>query len=271
MCIICIKPEGKKLPKDKVIRTMFENNSNGAGFAYRRKKDEQVTIEKGYFDATEFIKELRKRVSVEHTAVIHFRLATSGAVDGGNCHPFPAVRDVELMRETSAVVPVAVAHNGVFSMPDDKIYSDTMLWISSRLAHDSIIKNLHHSAVQHLINDSLGTSKLAVLASGTKNVLMFGHWEHDKGTGLYYSNGGYKQDKEQYWNWRKKVAGEMYTPAGYDSGYTTWKRYGDACEMCGRWSQETELVEYEDMMLCDECFQKLRQAGQTPALAVVGI
>jgi len=260
MCIICVKQAGVKLPKDKTIRAMFENNSNGAGFAYKTEKDDTVKIEKGFFEVKAFIDAVRSKVRREYSAVLHFRLATSGATDAGNCHPFPVLRDVETMRQTSAIVEIAAAHNGVFSMPTDKLYSDTQLWIASRLADDSIVKNLHRSAVQHLLQDSLGTSKLAIIAKSMKNVLMFGAFEHDKKSGLYYSNTGYKKDRE-YWRFMPSKWAGHFAESGNDfNRITSPSTYGEHCELCGMWTPDEDLLERENMLLCQSCWSTMKTA-----------
>lgn len=255
MCIICIKTQGTDLPNDSTIKQMFENNPNGAGFAYRRVQGGPVLIDKGYFDVKKLIINLKKKVKKEDAAIIHFRLATSGLVDAGNCHPFPVDATLEEMREVKGKTDCAIAHNGIFDVEGDVRYSDTMLWIISRL-DSKIIKGLGRATVQHLINDSLGTSKLAVLSSREKLVLMFGHWEHDKKTNLYFSNTGYKNEVNQWVRWRKdwdakdKKVREYYQEESGD----TWRgNYGDFCGICGHWQREDELIYHEGLYLCTDC------------------
>ena len=46
MCIIAIKPSHKKLFSEEIIRTMFENNPDGAGLMYAEKGE--LNIVKGF-------------------------------------------------------------------------------------------------------------------------------------------------------------------------------------------------------------------------------
>jgi len=87
MCIIAIKPKGMPMFTDEQIKVMFENNSDGAGYMYCA--NNKVNIVKGFFNVNKLIKSLRSRDFTNTNVVLHFRISTSGLVDGLNCHPYP--------------------------------------------------------------------------------------------------------------------------------------------------------------------------------------
>ena len=72
---------------------MFENNPDGAGFMYAYQGN--VFIEKGFMSYEEFkvgLDNLSQKYDISALPlVMHFRIATSGNVDGGTTHPFPYI------------------------------------------------------------------------------------------------------------------------------------------------------------------------------------
>jgi predicted glutamine amidotransferase len=95
---------------------------------YRRGKT--IHIVKGFFDVDALWKSLQ--AVKEADVCIHFRWATHGAVNRGNCHPFPVTDNVKEMQNTRAHCKVAVAHNGIIhGMKASKYISDTMMFIKT--------------------------------------------------------------------------------------------------------------------------------------------
>ena len=47
MCIIVVKPAMVEMPKMEILKRCFENNNDGAGFAYRL-PDSEVHYQKGF-------------------------------------------------------------------------------------------------------------------------------------------------------------------------------------------------------------------------------
>ena len=80
MCIIAAKPAGVKLPERDVFRTMWDGNSDGAGFMYV--ENGHVKIEKGFMKYKNFTKALDKvagRLDLTKTPMVfHFRITTHG-------------------------------------------------------------------------------------------------------------------------------------------------------------------------------------------------
>ena len=242
MCIICVKKKGVKPPSEKILRTCFTNNDDGAGFAYYKPGEKVVHIRKGYMTADALIDSVRvSGIGPSHVAMYHFRLATHGLVDGGNCHPFPVSNSAERLRALALDVPVAVAHNGIFgSMPAHNTLSDTQKFIAQVLADSAIIQNLEHRSIQELIKGYCGTSSKLAFIRVNREVIIIGKWEKHKG--LYFSNGAYRVQKFE-------------TYGGYATGYSHGGSY-----LSGKWSgkweraiQSAEASCNRAELVCDIC------------------
>ncbi len=126
MCIIIVKPADSPLPSKETLDICMTNNPDGAGYMYRRKK--VVHIVKGFFDIEALWKSLQ--AVKDEDVCIHFRWATHGEVDRGNCHPFPVTGSVQEMRHTRSHTRMAIAHNGIIhGVTASKLISDTMMFI----------------------------------------------------------------------------------------------------------------------------------------------
>ena len=134
MCIIIIKQYGKKIPLNH-LQEAFKRNPDGAGVAYTTGRG--VTIKKGYFDFSHFMRKCGKYNRGEVSAVFHFRIATHGGVNAGLCHPFPITADdgdAKKLKITN--LKYAVAHNGVFRLDGLTIKngdSDTTAFVKTHL------------------------------------------------------------------------------------------------------------------------------------------
>jgi len=93
--------------------------------AYHERGAELVTIEKGMFSLKTINKAL-DNLPVDPRQlqmILHFRIATEGRVYAGNCHPFPISEDGDKLQALSTTTEVAIAHNGVLSVPNDEEWS----------------------------------------------------------------------------------------------------------------------------------------------------
>lgn len=191
MCIIIAKPAGVDLPTELILENCVTSNRDGIGFAFCKPGDRPI-ICKGFANIKKLVKIWDTfNVGKEHNLLVHFRLATHGLKDPGNCHPFPLTPDFEDMRDLHTVCDVAVTHNGVFGgMKASERYSDTMKFISTILASPEIIANLSSPSVQELVRGYCGfSSKLAFLKP--EGISRIGEFEEDKG--IFYSNAQYKK------------------------------------------------------------------------------
>lgn len=243
MCIICVKPAGVDMPTTNILRNCWDGNTDGAGIAYWKENDREVTIDKGFMK----IKQLNDKIyslniQVNDLAVIHFRYATHGLVDRGNCHPFPLSNRIDELRASYGVFPHAIAHNGVFGdMACHQTLSDTQKFIRGILSNDLISNHLDNKAVRILLAGYCGSSsKLAILRPS--KLLLIGDFIEDNG--LLYSNHGYKP---------------VIYHKNYDDDYGDNCNYKkpllkNECELCGEIDQSK--VDYRDefeLYLCDKC------------------
>lgn len=215
MCVIVAKPAGVDIPDTKTLEQCFDSNPHGAGFMYA--VNGNVNVTKGFLTFHEFDKELQK-VSGRHNLtnapmVFHFRIATHGAVNKANCHPFPVTVSYDKMSQLNYTCKLAVAHNGVIrsseKLSDIRQYnvSDTMAFIAHMIAP---VANAHGGAFGFL--DTVEIPEMITSASGGKMAFLDGHGRLSfHGTfiedhGVYYSNNSFKP-----------VAYKPYTPTGYFS------------------------------------------------------
>jgi len=114
MCLAILKPENQKVDEFH-MQTAFDNNDDGAGFAYVEKG--KVVIEKGFMTFKPFWEALVPHM--DKPMLIHFRWATHGLVDKDNCHPFKVAPDL------------AMIHNGIISGIEgvDALTSDTNAFV----------------------------------------------------------------------------------------------------------------------------------------------
>lgn len=198
MCIAIYKDAKSAPVKRKVLQTCFQNNSDGAGYAWWDRKKKLWIVRKGFMTFGAFWKSFNSHgFQKKDTYICHFRIGTSGNKRGPDCtHPFPVVGDCEVMRELEFESPSIVVHNGVQG-PGDGTISDTML------ATRKIIWPLYP-----LLNDKdRGDDVLEIMAECLKvnsnrwlitegfEVTLIGDWKTDDETGVRYSNDGWKAVK----------------------------------------------------------------------------
>lgn len=192
MCIIAIKPKGKRMIDEQTIRTMFANNPHGAGYMYYDYDLEQVVIRKGFRSVDAFIKDINARRLTETNVVLHFRISTSGLIDELNCHPFP-IYDVNA---TFCKTSIGMAHNGIlydYEPPKWSEINDTQVFIRR------VIRKLSKGFINDynclkLIKELVYCNKLAFLDNNNK-VTMIGDFVEDDG--YYFSNNSYIEKKRK--------------------------------------------------------------------------
>jgi predicted glutamine amidotransferase len=132
MCVICVKKENQQLPDERMIRDMWLHNPDGAGFMYP--KNGKVVIKKGFMELDSFLKAVSKIPHVESVPVVmHFRIATSGGINTGMCHPFPLSDNVNKLKKTALKCNVGIVHNGIIDIACTDGLSDTASFIKNEL------------------------------------------------------------------------------------------------------------------------------------------
>lgn len=184
MCIAIACPPNIR-PTKKTLRQCFDNNPDGAGFAFPGKN--KVKIRKGFFTWRSFWIAYRN-APIDCSMLIHFRIATSGKIDGENCHPF-RINDRH-----------ALIHNGNLSGKlglDCENLSDTALFVSNILRPTialsaSIIKT---AAFKYLMEESIGYSNKCVIINGDGEFYIFGEKNGVWSDGVWYSNKSFTAEK----------------------------------------------------------------------------
>lgn len=190
MCIIAIKPKGKKMFDDEIIRTMFFNNPDGAGYMYFDKTIGKVIGKKGFMTYESLIKSLHSQDFTEYNLIVHFRIGTSGLNDSLNCHPYPIFERNRVEFKTD----IAMAHNGILSSytPSKRSkINDTQMFIN--LVLNGLSKDfLKSTDCLKLLEIIAVNNRLAFLDSNDK-VTLIGDFIED--SGYIYSNTTYKNRK----------------------------------------------------------------------------
>ena len=187
MCIICVKPENFEL-SDDILKTMWDNNRDGAGFMYA--ENDSLNIIKGLMTFNDFLQAYEPHKNKK--IVMHFRIRTHGTTDAAMTHPF--VVDNNL----------AFAHNGVISGMGDQTHSDT--WYFNERVIKAIrarVQNfLDIDPIKDLLESKVGFSKL-VFMDNTGKVDIINESKGDKSSdGVWFSNT----------SWRPRPTPIVHTP-----------------------------------------------------------
>lgn len=294
MCIIIAKPAGMDIPSAEILDNCFTSNRDGIGFAFN-KPGEIPIISKGFANVKKLQRMLHIfNVTKEHNLLIHFRLATHGACDQGNTHPFPLTSSFENMRLLHCSTECAVAHNGVFGqMSKSEKYSDTMKFINTIIASPEIIENIDSKSVKELIRGYCGfSSKLAFLKP--EGFSLIGDFETEEG--IHYSNRQYKSwkkyhntDTKTYCNkhkiWDHCIPdGKTWCYIHKENDYCSWCKDHEIIDSCEHdkeqatkfitdaslnrdceWCANKSTAKYDksvESYLCEECTKLLSTDGK---------
>lgn len=235
MCIIAYAPANSVIKED-TIKYMFQGNPDGAGLMWKPNDNSPVEIRKGFFKVEDLIKAYNE-IPVECEKAIHCRIATSGKISVGCCHPFPVRAKVDAMMQAKDRAGIALMHNGMidYCTPVQGMkspYSDSMLFAKRFLY--PLAKQLDQECIQELIENST-SSRLLIMRQG-RETLTFGNWKFEDG--VYYSNGNYKEQPKtygKYWGGCYGYGGYSYTGAtgkkstSVATPYDSYSIYDDEC------------------------------------------
>ena len=179
MCLLILKPAGKRLPTPEEITRAWTRNKDGGGFSFRE-KDGTLTLCKGIFCVESMILSMATHLSIETEAVIHLRYSTHKGDMVKNCHPH---------RIGDGALGVC-SHNGVIDIDHRKGESDTRAYVRQiieplmRESGGKISK-----AMAKVIGRDIGAgNKLVITPTEGASVII----NEDSGTwqdGLWWSNG----------------------------------------------------------------------------------
>ena len=254
MCIIAIKKANQPLPEEKIMETMFRNNSDGCGFCYIL--NGEVRIQKGYmtYEAfTEALDKVSEKIDTYATPMIfHFRIATHGGINPALCHPFPISHKTSVLKHLTASTKLGIVHNGIIDIKTRKDVSDTMTYIAERLAkRHNKDRNFYKSKKQRkVIQTEIGSSKMAFLdeKGGIYTVGDF-----IEGNGILYSNSSYKERDFFFpFSWEDYTDYEQVTPL-YDGYVVTPSQMYEIEDVNYFIGKGGKLFEYDYYM--DICFE----------------
>ena len=191
MCVILVKERGIELPTKDVLESCWKRNPDGAGFMFN--DCDKVVIMKGFMTFEEFYLRVQTANEFYHWKekglVIHFRIATSGLKDKGNCHPYPISNDNLDLRESFITTELGIAHNGIIRDYNgkDKILNDTQLFIKNDLFElNSLDKKFYKNVIfQSMIERLIDGSRLVFL-NKKGDIIKLGNWFHNGN--YYFSN-----------------------------------------------------------------------------------
>jgi len=227
MCIIAGKPYGINTLDWEKIRNCFDNNDDGAGFAFCVKGDKHVRFRKGFMTFDTFKNTLQKlvidRYNLEDVQLLlHYRISTHGGVSQENTHPFPVTAVDERLTALKGRTDVICAMNGVTSIdiPYKSTFSDTMQYIKDRLAFPKALDKafFKRKAFIPYITDS-GAKWLFM---DTTDMIVFGAF--NECDGWLYSNFTHSYSK----TWSYKGAYSSY--GWYDEYYDYSTKNDDSLE-----------------------------------------
>lgn len=192
MCIIAAKPAGVAMPSTETITRMWTRNPDGAGLMWA--EGSSVHIEKGFMKLKSFlaaVDALASRKDLTATPVVmHFRITTHGGTCPENTHPFPVSESMGLLKKLHCTTNLGAAHNGIIDIRTRKGVSDTMEFITTRLAIlHKLIPNFYDNAdALRLVANEID-SKMALLTKDGR-IVTIGDFVEDGG--ILYSNTSYK-------------------------------------------------------------------------------
>ena len=210
MCIVIVKTDRTDIPKEQ-LKESFDNNRDGSGYLFAMNGN--LTIKKGFFVFNDFYDNYSSDMERFNNpiSIIHFRITTHGLTNKLNCHPF-LVND-----------EIGFAHNGMIDFVDDhKKKSDTMMFRNDIL-RNMPSKWIFNDSVLKLMEESIGTSKLAFLdRNGNYRIVNegLGHW--NKNETIWYSNKSYCEVKPVQYAWNRFGHGGIYSQ--YDNLNITNKK-----------------------------------------------
>ena len=197
MCIILTCDHNVRPDRD-LIETCFWNNPDGAGVMWC--EDGKVITSKGYMDLKSLI-DVIEWAPKNSRMVIHMRIATSGGIDVGTCHPFPVCNDLDMLHAPDVECAAAIAHNGVIAgMPtDEKLgISDTVYFVQhvvDRLYHES---GEFTKSIRRQIGRNAPGNRFALM-TGDGEVYRIGAGWETVSKGIQASNSSWRYSIDDTW------------------------------------------------------------------------
>ncbi len=243
MCIAILNIAGTI--DEEMFMNCWMNNPDGTGMAYVR--HERIKVIKEMDDpASIYQRYLDIRRGNNRPIILHFRIATSGAIDLENCHPFE-IRPGLVM-----------AHNGIL----DQIEADPRLGLNdTRVFINQVLKELpkgylENTGIRRLLTDFVGNSKLVFLdRHGRYDIINeeLGHW--DQSGENWFSNYSYRYDPgyEDLANYFKRTRSYLGHGDRFEANSDDW----EMCESCENWVHGDEIIYDRNLgaLICQDCLE----------------
>lgn len=231
MCIAIGKPIGVDIPDESILRNCWENNDDGAGFAFNF--NGKVFIKKGFMTYESFIDALNsannKYDLKKKGMLIHFRIATHGSRDSSMTHPFPINYDDGALKKIEYISDYAVIHNGIITLTSydakkTEGLSDTAVFIKKYLTLIASNKNWFYNKQNVDLIEELIDSKMAILNKNGDIKMTSGFTEDN---GVYYSNSSYEDNYNRYIGSNNKFLQDYYSEY-YNDTYGNYNSYSSS-------------------------------------------
>lgn len=228
MCMLCVIPP-HTIPSREKLEAAALNNPHGFGFAIVVPEDNRIICERT-MDPDEAINrflEVRGKYNTGY-AIWHARLATHGAMNVENCHPFKVGNNLTYL-----------AHNGVLPVENDPTNerSDTRIFAEEILANIGGVSALDNGHIFDMLEDFTTGSKIAILTVDPKAKYQCYLLHENKGwkesNGIWWSNSSCYLD-----SWSKSYASDK------DYDYFKKDEWYDQCAQC---KAEVDPAWYTDL------------------------
>ena len=205
MCIMFIKDFDMAFPSDKTMKICWDDNRDGAGYAWYDNTIDMWHVVKGLMSWTAFLdkfNEDREKYELDKkSVVVHFRVGTSGPEVGGATHPFPAVETEGVTVNTLEYTCKGVFfHNGTVGAGTKEL-SDTQVatldYVQPMVPHIFEDDQFNEPLLDILAECLNATGNRYVITHGP-NIHYLGSWVKDAETGMVFSNSRYKEENTRY-------------------------------------------------------------------------
>lgn len=249
MCIICFKPSGAPLPSREILENCFYNNPDGAGYAIIRNGEKKVYYSKGFFDFEAFYNVLlSEKIKTSDIVGLHFRIATNGAIEEKNCHPFYVSENRESVYSVEGTCKSILFHNGVLSKKYsfDKKVSDTFLF-TLELAKKEKSLIAKGKLSDFIAKETEGNRILYFHTDLKEGFIKSGNWIEDKETGCFFSNNSYSYSTIK-WDYEPIPVSSFW-----DTKKSKFDDFVNMCPYCGETVKISHISQLYDLWECAEC------------------
>jgi len=182
MCIISINMK-RDLTK-KEFKSCWENNSHGAGFAWKNK------FQKGFMTLEEAYQFYIKNVTGNYPHVAHFRIQTSGGTRPELTHPF-AIEAMSPLKLKGTTEKGVLFHNGIISEWNNMLFNYAVAegeYPTGALSDTRVLAMCISRGSKWIISCLNSNDKFVIFNNGVFE--KWGIWEESDG--VFFSNSGYK-------------------------------------------------------------------------------